>query len=178
MSFAAFMATEIFEPLHMRDSAAINLSSPACPLRERAIGFTRHDGGLGPIEARDLNNLDGTFGDGGIYSSAADLVRWDAALREGRLLPTDIYREAYAPGRLSDGRAVAYGYGWEIVAPHIVKHWGEWEGFSAYVWRNLEAHTLLVLLSNLGPPPCVDAMTQDLDAFMQSLRGLESTFVS
>jgi CubicO group peptidase (beta-lactamase class C family) len=173
-SFAAFMATEIFDPLHMRDSAAFNLSSPSCPLRERAFGFTRHGGGLDPVEACDLNNLDGTFGDGGIYSSAADLVRWDAALREGRLLPADIYREAYAPGRLNGGRTVDYGFGWEIVAPHIVKHWGEWEGFSAYVWRNLEAHTLLVLLSNLGPPACVDAMTHDLDAFMQSLRNADN----
>jgi CubicO group peptidase (beta-lactamase class C family) len=169
MSFASFMATEIFEPLHMRDSAAFNLSSPSCPLRERAFGYSRRDGGLGPIEASDLNMLDGTFGDGGIYASAADLVRWDAALREGRLLPIEVYREAYAPGRLNNGTEIGYGFGWEIATPNVVKHWGEWEGFSAYIRRDLETQTLLVLLSNLGPPACIDAMTGELDRFMEQV---------
>ena len=37
----------------------------------------------------DLNFFDGIFGDGGIYASAEDLVRWDAGLRAGTLLPSD-----------------------------------------------------------------------------------------
>ncbi|MGE0750690.1 MAG: serine hydrolase domain-containing protein [Variibacter sp.] len=166
MSFPDFMQAAIFAPLRMTDSAAYNLTAPRFPLAERAFGFSRDKGGRGPVQPRDLNTLDGTYGDGGLYASAADLLIWDRALRDGALLPTDAYREAYAPARLNDGTLSSYGFGWDLVSETVVKHWGEWEGFSAYLRRSLAQRTLLVLLSNLGPPACVDAMTTELDAFM------------
>jgi hypothetical protein len=40
----------------------------------------------------------------------------------------------------------------------VVEHWGEWEGFTAFIRRDLAKHTLLVVLSNLGPSSEVDPM--------------------
>ncbi|NJO33974.1 MAG: beta-lactamase family protein [Rhodospirillales bacterium] len=128
--FVDFMAEEIFAPLGMNDSAAYNLTCPVCTLQCRATGMRRRFGCFGRRVASDMNYLDGVFGDGGIHASARDLLRWDAALREGTLIPTDAYEQAYTSGRLNNGTAIDYGFGWEIRPRHVVEHLGEWEGFA------------------------------------------------
>jgi len=158
MTYPEFMAREIFEPLGMRDSAAFNLASKSCPLRERVFGMRKRFAGLGRKVRYDLINLDGVFGDGGIYASAQDIVRWDRALRDGTLIANDVYAQAYVPGRLNSGATSGYGCGWQIEAPGVVSHWGQWQGFTAYVRRNLTTAALLVVLSNLAPAAQVEAM--------------------
>jgi len=152
-SYPEFMDAAVFGPLGMKGSAAFNLASRECPLRRRVFGFRRQRGQNVPC---DLNFLDGVYGDGGIYSSAEDLVRWDRALREGTLLPREVYQQAYVSGRLNNGEATDYGFGWEIEPDNVVEHWGEWEGFTAFIRRDLVRHTLLVVLSNVGPASEVD----------------------
>jgi CubicO group peptidase (beta-lactamase class C family) len=160
--FAEFMADEIFKPLGMNDSAAFNLASKGCPLRSRVFGMRKRFGQFGKKVRCDLNYLDGVFGDGGIYASARDIARWDSALRDGTLIPNDVYAEAYISGRLNNGEKTGYGFGWEIEAPSVVGHWGEWQGFTSYVRRNLKNHELLVVLSSLGPAAQVETMTAEL----------------
>jgi CubicO group peptidase (beta-lactamase class C family) len=162
ISFAEFMAQEIFKPLGMNDSVAYNLTSKEYPLRSRVFGMRKRSGNFGKKVLCDLNFLDGVFGDGGIYASARDIVRWDSALRDGTLIPVGVYAEAYVSGRLNNGEETGYGFGWEIEAPSVVSHWGEWQGFTAYVRRNLKTHELLVVLSNLGPAAQVKTMTAEL----------------
>ena len=169
MPYAEFMAETIFEPLGMNDSAAFNLTSKECPLRSRVFGFRKRFVCFGRKLDSDLNYLDGVFGDGGIYASAEDLVRWDAALREGALIPCEAYAQAYMPGALNDGETTGYGFGWEIRLPSVVQHWGEWQGFTSYLRRDLKQQTLLVLLSNLGPAVCVAAISGELDAFVEGI---------
>lgn len=165
-SYPAFMADAIFKPLGMTDSAAFNLSVKECPLRSRVYGLRRDRGRL---VLCDLNFFDGVFGDGGIYASAEDLVRWDAALRAGTLLPCEIYAQAYRPGKLNSGETTGYGFGWDIESAGVVEHWGEWEGFAAHVRRDLDQRTLLVALSNLGPASTVDPLLKELATFVGRL---------
>jgi CubicO group peptidase (beta-lactamase class C family) len=163
-SYPEFMAAEIFEPLGMNDSAAFNLASARCTLQCRVFGFRRRFVCFGGKVPCDLNYLDGVFGDGGIYASAEDLVRWDCALRDGTLLAREVYAQAYMPGRLSSGEATGYGFGWEIEAQDVVAHRGEWQGFASYVRRDLKRETLLVVLSSQGPSICADAIGAELGA--------------
>jgi CubicO group peptidase (beta-lactamase class C family) len=165
-SYPQFMEEAIFRPLGMKDSAAFNLASRECPLRQRVFGFRRHQGRTMPC---DLNFLDGVYGDGGIYASAHDLVRWDRALREGTLLPLEVYQEAYVSGRLNNGDTTGYGFGWEIEPNSVVEHWGEWEGFTAFIRRDLIKHTLLVVLSNVGPPSEVDPICAEIGSLVANI---------
>lgn len=165
-TYPVFMADNIFGPAGMTDSAAFNLSVEDDPLRARAIGFRRT---FGKIERRDMNFIDGLFGDGGIFASAADLHRWDVALRAGAFIPAEIYAQSYAPGILTGGKATGYGFGWEIEPRDVVEHWGEWEGFTSYLRRDLGKNTLLVVLSNLGPPEYVDPISTELGVFVANL---------
>ena len=167
--YADFMANEIFKPLHMADSAAFNLASKECTLRSRTFGLRKRFGCFGKRVNNDLNYLDGVFGDGSIYASAEDLVRWDAALRDGTLIACEAYEQAYVSGKLNDGRAISYGFGWEIKAANVVEHRGAWEGFTSYLRRDLKKHTLVVVLSNLGPWACVDVVGAELVNFVESL---------
>jgi len=162
LAYPDFMKQEVFDRLGMNDSAAFNLASRECPLRSRVFGFRKSF--FGKKVLSDLNYLDGVYGDGGIYSSTSDLVRWDAALRFGTLLPVSVYDQAYVSGKLNSGANTGYGYGWEIISSNVVEHWGNWEGFTAHIRRDLRAHLLLVVLSNLTPYH--DAISNELwDAF-------------
>jgi hypothetical protein len=104
-----------------------------------------------------------------VYASAADLARWDAALRSGSLLPREIYAQAYASGALNSGQKTGYGFGWEIDPPDIVWHWGELQGFTAYIRRDLARETLLVLLSNLGPSAALEPVSAELTELMYEI---------
>jgi CubicO group peptidase (beta-lactamase class C family) len=167
--YPQFMAEEIFQPLGMHDSAAFNLASKECPLRSRVFGFRKRFACFGKKVRSDLNFLDGVYGDGGIYASAEDLVRWDAALRDGALMPVDFYAQAYVPGRLNEGDRTPYGFGWGIESPDVVAHAGAWQGFTTHVRRDLKKHTLLVMLSNQGPSACADAISGELCLLVENL---------
>ena len=168
--YPEFMQDEIFKPLGMNDSAAFNLTSPEGTLRSRVFGMRKETSSSRTKLPCDLNHLDGVFGDGGIYASAEDLVRWDVALRDGALMPAEIYAEAYVSGRLNDGDPTGYGFGWEIQSPDVVWHLGEWQGFTASVRRDLRTHTLLVVLSNLAPSTTVDAISVALGGVVDDIQ--------
>lgn len=167
--FPDFMNERIFKPLGMKNSAAFNRLSDENALPSRVYGFRRRFGLFGKRVAYDFNYLDGVFGDGGIYASARDLLRWDSALHEGALIPRKACEQAYVSGRLNDGRNTEYGFGWNIEAPGLVSHGGEWEGFSCYLERDLVSRTLLVVLANAGLAECVDEISSELEELMESM---------
>jgi CubicO group peptidase (beta-lactamase class C family) len=160
-SYPDFMASEIFGPLRMTTSAAFNLTCDPRTVPNRVFGMRRRMMCFGAEEACDLNYLDGVFGDAGIYSSAADLLLWDDALRRGVLLPHSFYAQAYQSGRLSDGYQIDYGFGWDL-APDGVFHRGEWQGFTTFMLRDLAREVVLIVLSNRAPTSCVDTIVREL----------------
>lgn len=159
LSFADFMERRIFGPLGMDDTAVVNRIENVGRLKDRAYGFRKRFWYGGAAVPYDLNHLDGAAGDGNIYASARDLVTWDAALREGRLLSAELYAEAYVPRRAKDGevlgekhwgKAFHVGLGWNVQDLPVVSAYGAWRGFSNLYWRNLETESVLVVLSNAG----------------------------
>jgi CubicO group peptidase (beta-lactamase class C family) len=49
-----------------------------------------------------------------IVTCLDDLVKWDVALREGKLLPMEWLQKAWTAGVMKDGRATNYGLGWVV----------------------------------------------------------------
>ena len=146
------MSEAIFKPLGMNDTAAFNLTIKECPLRSRVYGLQPE---LGRTVLSDLNFFDGIFGDGGIYAPPRICCAGMLRCAAGTLLPARSIEQAYVSGRLNNGEATDYGFGWEIEPSNVVEHWGAWEGFVAHVRRDLK-HALLVTLSNLGPASAID----------------------
>lgn len=159
MSFADFMSKRVFEPLEMHDTTVVNKTQNTEFLDDRAYGFRRRLFYFGRNIPHDLNHLDGVAGDGNIYASALDLMKWDTALRRGTLLPVEYYAQAYVPGVLIDGEIsevdfmgakIQSGLGWSVEKMPVVYYHGAWQAFSNLYWRDLDNGTVLVILSNSG----------------------------
>lgn len=147
-SFDQFMAENIFIPLNMNDSQVFNLRSENQPSKQ-VYGYAyKYWLFGGQKEVRDLNYFDGVAGDGGIYSSAHDLNIWHEALRDGILISHETYKQAYLPVKLDNGSNSKYGFGWFINGDGSVEHSGGWQGFSSYIYRNINNDDLIVILDN------------------------------
>lgn len=106
--------------------------------------------------------LDGIFGPGNIVSTTGDLLRFDEALYNGKLLKPATLNEAFTPARLNNGELVRmgwstgasyYGLGWKILQDDslgkIVWHSGGAAGMVTVFMRNLTRHQVVILLDNV-----------------------------
>lgn len=120
------MATRIFEPLAMGDSAAYHNNAIEEPAYH---AFTNSRGVY-----EDSTYWDPSWGlNGGMNASIADLGRWLRALNDGELLSDADATESLAPvtaglGRLTDQRYFAYGSlvsgGWILGNPSLNGYMG------------------------------------------------------
>jgi len=146
VAFPRFVEREIFKPLGM--SGTRLYESETVEIAERAYGYTPDDGAF---RLNDQSKTSATFGDGCVYSSVRDLVRWDKALSSGKLVQHDLLDAAFTPGRLNNGSNTEYGFGWFIGAKDGVKilhHAGETSGFLHKFIRIPQRGASLVILSN------------------------------
>jgi len=148
VSFDKFIQTHIFEALNMKDTQVFNLISSKEPA-SRVYGFKRKYWLLGGAKKlQDLNNFDGVAGDGAVYSSTHDLQLWHIALTKGTLVSKEKYEVAYRGATLNNGSQTNYGFGWFLNKDSSVDHAGGWQGFTSYIYRDLESEDLIVILDN------------------------------
>jgi len=144
----AYFRRKITGPLKMRHTYMHYLNMPfkEPDHPDMVMGMKRVNGKMIP---NDLNRFDGTVGDGNIYSSAEDLLKWDQALYTSKLVKPSTLAEAYRPVRLNDGTTYPYGFGWSIQSEGaVVNHTGSWVGFRNLIERDLAKKTTIIFLSN------------------------------
>jgi D-alanyl-D-alanine carboxypeptidase len=126
--FATALQRRLFTPLGL----AHTRYEPARGGPGMAEGYTPL--GLGDAEPA-IPEGEGWIGAaGGIWSTPSDLLRWDLALIEGRVLSPAGFATMSTPRRLSDGRSSGYGCGQSIRdrGPVLVlQHGGAVSGFGA-----------------------------------------------
>jgi CubicO group peptidase (beta-lactamase class C family) len=135
-TFAAFLRENIFEPLAMRNTVAYEAGISEVPFR--AIGYTRRGEGF---EKTDQTVTSAVLGDGGIYSSIADLFEWDQALYGEKLVGRPMLAQAFAD------HGHGYGFGW-FVDREKVWHYGETCGFTTRIERFTQKRRTVILLAN------------------------------
>src|SRR5262249_54068187 len=98
-------------------------------------------------------------GDGGVFSSARDLVAWQEGLYGGGLLSGTALRQLLAPGRLDDRAEFEDGGGGTVGRLSGGGTWcghpGGWSGAAALAGRYVEAGVSVVVLSNDQQAPVV-----------------------
>jgi CubicO group peptidase (beta-lactamase class C family) len=147
--FSDFLTRRIFAPLGMKNTVLFTPITPPV-IENRAWGFRLSPDG-GERLANDRNYLNAMYGDGEVYSTAGNLLKWDQALYQAKLIPAAAVDEMFTPGRLSSGKDTGYGYGWGIAnrgGKKVVNHGGGWVGFRTWIDRELESRQLLVVLTN------------------------------
>lgn len=95
-------------------------------------------------------------GPGRVSSTINDLVKWDQALAEEKLVSEKTLELAYTPAELNDHSKVGYGYGWEIRqdqrSGRVVWHTGSNPGYNTVIIRYLDVPVTIIVLSNQEHP--------------------------
>jgi CubicO group peptidase (beta-lactamase class C family) len=105
-----------------------------------------------------------TVGDGGVWSTLRDLLRWADAMNTGAL-GDDITDLLHRPGRLRDGSAVPYAWG-SFVLPGergpAYAHGGWWPGCYTYVINVPTSGTAAAIVAFTDNPTPAEALGKHL----------------
>ncbi|MBA4146505.1 MAG: beta-lactamase family protein [Verrucomicrobia bacterium] len=150
-TFPAYLEKHIFKPLGMNDSIAYVAGVSQVP--NRAFGYALENG---KWNFSDQSLTSAVLGDGGIYSSVADLLKWDQALYTGKLVGRKMLEEAFTPhSQKSDFAESGYGYGWyigKVRGTNSVWHYGSTCGFRTHFARFPEKNLSVIILTNRREP--------------------------
>jgi len=160
LPFAEFLHQRILVPLKMENTVAHVYGKDR--VANRAYGYT-NDAGVW-LET-DQSPTSATLGDGGIYSSLDDLIKWDDALRNHTLLSAEEMRPAVTPEnsaavlpenvedlpKAAGEKPLAYGFGW-FLDPYRgharMWHYGSSIGFHTIIQRFPAENLTIIILSN------------------------------
>jgi CubicO group peptidase (beta-lactamase class C family) len=152
-NYSEFVRDNIFAPLGMKDSG---YDSNTEVIDGRAVGYEP-----GPDGPRIAGYIDMSipFSAGGLYSTTADLLRWEQGLYGGKLLKPTSLQKMTTPFRNN------YAFGLEVQkAPNgdrIFSHNGGIEGFSTELTYIPATHLAVIVLANLNGQ-AADAIALDL----------------
>ncbi len=143
--FGAFLAERIFKPLGMEHS----VFAPKPDAKNQATGYTAF--ALGAAEPAPPEAEGWIHAAGGIYTTPSDLLKWDLALMEGKLLKAESFQLMSEPRKLADGRKSYYGCGQAILQRDgevILRHSGAVSGFLAFNTMIPRTKSALALMTN------------------------------
>jgi CubicO group peptidase (beta-lactamase class C family) len=142
-SFGDFLEQEIFEPLGM--SSTFVYDGRREKSARAAVGY----GQFGQVDDAAPTQIPG---DGGIYSTVDDLLKWDQGLYAQKLVRQSTLNEAFTVGKVEDGQS-KYGFGWNVAqdgSGRYVWHTGNQAGFRAFIERRLGPRITVITLTNRG----------------------------
>jgi len=145
-SFESYVEANILEPAGMRDTSFVSERRAT-----DALGYQWKDGGWTrgvPSRPRIL------IPNGGVVSTAADMLKWDTAIAGGRLLARASLDTMWAAVHPDDGSTSPYGLGWFVQQwwGHDVRHHiGETAaGFSSVYARFPDDGLVIIVLANVS----------------------------
>lgn len=150
MSYAEYLKKKIFIPLGMKHSV---VWSEKEQIKNEASGY-EFDSTTSSFRKSGANEniFFSTEGDGGIYTSMEDYLKWFTALQSGKISPKEMIQLARCSQfPIDKENHVYYGYGWfvdETFEPFQVYHSGSNGGFRAYSFSIPGKNFLIVIFSN------------------------------
>ena len=141
-TFESFLDKEIFVPLNMENSSFWNLFTLPGKLSNRVEGTNGK-------RLNDYSWMDGVSGDGSVFLSIEDFLKWDKALKNHTLIPRSKFDKALVPFVSSKGDTTFYGFGWSLSKEGTsISHGGSWLGAVTYIYRKLDTDAMFVLLES------------------------------
>ena len=135
MSYVDFVTENIFDPLGMSQTSFD-------PSGQDTTGYFYILGDKMEIPSQDPSI---SWSVGGIIANVSDLLIWEDAVMEGKLLSQASWDEIF------DGGEFGYGYGWEIGDGYYA-HSGVTIGYRSRVLISLEDNLVIIVLSNTNGP--------------------------
>ena len=145
--FSFFFKENIFNPLQMFSTSVYDSTSIPANL---AIGYRWNNSKL--EEGIDIPPSAESRADVGILTTIDDMIKWNNALNDTRLLRKESIQAMFEPGKLKDGHYIPYGYGWYIYYFRnklIFEHGGAFRtGFNSRISKFLNSDLDIIILSN------------------------------
>lgn len=147
--YGDYLKERVFTPLEMKTARIIN---EADIIPNRAAGYQfagsklRNQSWVAP----KLN----TTADGSLYLNIDDMIKWDAGLRDRKLISQSNYVRMWTPVKTADGKSHPYGFGWslgEVNGHKRIHHGGAWQGFTSYIDRYADDKLTVIVLMNCAP---------------------------
>ncbi len=151
--FNVFMKEFIFDPLGMKNTLVFDSSKPV--IRNRAAGFNEN----GDLDDYEIFN----GGRRRYIFTTPDLFSRDQSLYQNKLVDSSTLAEAFHEVKLNNGSLSNYGFGWVIVRNannKIVHHSGGLNGYRTAIYRDMENHNSIIILTNKGDAANVEAITR------------------
>ncbi len=142
LPYPQFIYENFFAPLGMTNSYVFTMSDslralPSYNYKNQQEAFTF---------------LDAVYGDKNIYSTARDLLKWEAALSYGNLFKQSTLDSAYAGYSYEKKGIKNYGLGWRMLEypnnEKIIFHNGWWHGNNTVFARILKDSATIIILGN------------------------------
>jgi CubicO group peptidase (beta-lactamase class C family) len=108
MTFPEFMAENVFGPIGMTRSMV--RPSPEHIVEGKAEGYTPGDDGT----YREIGDLGGAIGAGGIYTTVGDLQKWVENFSSAKVGSKQIFEQMMTSYVLTNGDSTGYGFGLRI----------------------------------------------------------------
>ena len=160
--YEEFLQKNIFEPAGMKSTRCCHIRRDGVPFENYARATVYEDGAfVADVDSRedgDVTAFDAVNGDDYVYTNIFDMLTWDRALREGKVLTLAEQQLMYTPGKLLNGETAVYdedegqgyGFGWAVEKNEelglIVSHSGGMPGVHTWFERFLDADRVLVIL--------------------------------
>lgn len=150
LPYAAYLQKNIFLPAGMKHSTVWN---EYAPVFHPASGY-EYDTTENKFRKSqgEENIFFSTEGDGGIYTSVDDYLKWFNALQSGKVFSKNITDEARSiQFAIDENKKLGYGYGWFIDSSDLSKkvyHSGSNGGFRSFSFTIPTQNTLIVIFSN------------------------------
>lgn len=158
--FPEFVQDNIFKPLKMDHSDVIH---HGFEISDRAIGYQRENDRFKISDAKQ-SLFFSTGGDGGIYTSIDDYLKWIMAIQSGKVLSPDLIKEAQSPQFSIDPKKdISYGFGWFIAGSgedKLIYHPGSNGGFRTIVLIKPSQKYSVIIFSNRGDIDLDDLVRQ------------------
>jgi CubicO group peptidase (beta-lactamase class C family) len=145
-NLGSFLARRIFKPLEMHQTF-YELDTSDSRLAHGYATFALSDPEPASPEASGWLR-----GAGGIYSTPADLAKWDVALISGKVLKLESYELMTTPRKLANGRSTEYGCGLGVriqAGRQVISHTGATSGFNTYNAVVPSTRSAVIMISNL-----------------------------
>jgi CubicO group peptidase (beta-lactamase class C family) len=142
LSYAQYMKENFFKPLGMEHTFV------RTPADSANVAYSYQFNGA--LWAPDFS--DGPVGDKNIYSTCRDLLKWDQALYDEKIISPALLDSAFTPYSNEKPGIKNYGLGWHLLMlpnnKKVIYHHGKWHGFNAIFARLTDEQITIIMTGN------------------------------
>ena len=158
-SYIEFLRQQIFDPLQMT-SSFVRQNTHDNPSVLSSTGVDQK-----PFDYAFL-----TTGAGGIFSTVADLKKWDDALCSHQLVSETTWKKMTSPLVLAEKKSTHYGLGWYVYPEKgIIYHDGNLAGFQGINWLKCNEGSKIIILTNRFSGK-IKWITHEIDKILHGMR--------